>query len=128
VYPDTPALSPLLSAWGRAIPLADEAQFEAATVSAAIYGWAQALIRDSTAWAAASGVEQAAARSLMARTFVAAGRMIDEQDAAVDDLLAQVVTPGGITEAGLRHLDESGMPEAWRGACDAVLRRLRDRS
>lgn len=128
VYPDTPALAPILSAFGTPVPLEDEAQFEAATTSAAIYGWAQALIRDSAAWARAAGVQPEAARALMARTFVAAGRMVDEHEATVDDLLARVVTPGGITEAGLAHLEAAGTREAWHGACDVVLRKLHGRS
>lgn len=124
VFPMRPVLQPILSAIGDVIALEDEDQFEAATVSAAIYGWAQALIRDSTEWAGAAGLDPYTARQLMSRTFVAAGRMVAEQDASIDTLLSSLVTPGGITEAGLTHLDDAGVPAAWRGACDVVLRKL----
>lgn len=124
VYPHSPALAPLLSALGRPIALESEAQFEAATVSAAVYGWAQALIRDTADWTARQGMEAAAARHLVARSFVAAGRMLDEQPASMDDLIASVATPGGITEAGLSQLQAADVPGAWLGACELVLARL----
>ena len=49
-------------------------------------------------------MDPAAARELTARTFVAAGRMISEQDAPIDELIRTLATPGGITEAGLNTL------------------------
>jgi len=124
VYPMRPALEPLLRAIGSTIALRDESQFEAATVSAAIYGWVQALIRESAGWAGAAGLDAATARALMARTFVAAGRLADETDTPLDALLAGIATPGGITEAGLARLQDRGVPEAWRAACDVVLQKL----
>ncbi len=125
VFPMRPELRPLLGALGTPIALESEDQFEAATVSAAIYGWAQALIRTGAEWGARNGLDPAVARQLMARTFVASGRMQGEQDAPMDEILASLCTPGGITEAGLRSLERAGMPEAWDEACDLVLARLR---
>ncbi|MBY8977144.1 NAD(P)-binding domain-containing protein [Rhodobacteraceae bacterium NNCM2] len=127
VYPMLRELAPLLEALGTAIPLTSEDQFEVATVSAAIYGWAQALIRRGAEWSAEHGLEPEIARQLMARTFVAAGRIQSEQDAPMEDILASLCTPGGITEAGLKHLTDHGVPEAWEGACDLVLCRLTSR-
>ena len=125
VYPMRPEVTPYLEAIGTPIPLDSEEQFETATVSAAVYGWAQAMIRTGTEWGIANGLDPAAARQLMARTFVASGRIQGEQDAPMDDILASLCTPGGITEAGLRHIEAEGVPEAWAGACDLVLRKLR---
>lgn len=124
VYPMRPALEPLLRAIGSVIALRDEGQFETACVSAAIYGWVQALIRESADWAGAAGIDPATARALMARTFTAAGRLADETQTPLDTLIDTIATPGGITEAGLAHLRNKAMPEAWRGACDVVLRKL----
>ncbi len=123
-YPDLPTARPLLEAIGTVIPLRSEAEFEAATVSAAMYGWAQALIRTGADWTAAQGMDAAEARQLVARTFTAAGRMIAEEDAVMEDILASLCTPGGITRAGLDHLEATGVPSAWEGACNLVLRRL----
>ncbi|MFX0545739.1 pyrroline-5-carboxylate reductase dimerization domain-containing protein [Roseovarius sp. S1116L3] len=124
-YPDLPAARPLLDAIGSIIALRSEDEFEAATVSAAMYGWAQALIRTGADWTAAQGMDPVNARQLVARTFTAAGRMIAEEDAPMDQILASLCTPGGITRQGLDHLEEKGVPEAWEGACDAILARLR---
>ncbi len=125
VYPDLPEARPLLEAIGAPVPLRSEAEFEAATVSAAMYGWAQALIRTGADWTAAQGMDADQARQLVARTFTAAGRMIAQEDAPMDDILASLCTPGGITRAGLDHLEAQGAPAAWEGACDLVLARLK---
>lgn len=125
VFPMLPPVAPVLAAFGPAIAVDSEEQFEAATVSAAIYGWAQALIERAAGWTGAQGVAPPAARALVAQSFVAAGRMMAEQDAPMEALLTGLVTPGGITEAGLRHLDAAGVFAAWDGACDVVLDRLR---
>ncbi len=125
VYPLVEDARPVLDALGGIIALDREDQVDVASVSAAIYGWVQALIRDGADWSAENGLDDATARQLVARTFVAAGRMIAEQDASMAELLDSLCTPGGITEAGLDHLDRANVPEAWRGACDLVLERLR---
>ncbi|WP_255012294.1 pyrroline-5-carboxylate reductase [Roseovarius sp. M141] len=123
-YPDAGPARTLLEAIGTVIILRSEAEFEAATVSAAMYGWAQALIRSGADWTAAHGMDATQARQLVASTFTAAGRMIAEEDAPMDDILATLCTPGGITRAGLDHLEAKGAPAAWNGACDLVLRKL----
>ena len=125
-YPLLPAARPLLDAIGSIIALRNEDEFEAATVSAAMYGWAQALIRTGADWTAAQGLDAADARQLVARTFTAAGRMIAEEDAPIDEILAALSTPGGITRQGLDRLENKGVHEAWEGACDAILARLRE--
>lgn len=124
VYPDLPALRPLLARLGAVIPLADEAQFETATVSAAIYGWAQVLIGLGRDWSLAHGLAPETARRLAAETFVAAGRMIAERPEPVEALLTSLATPGGITECGLRVLEAGDVEASWIAACDAVLEKL----
>lgn len=124
VYPAHPAAEAFLSAIGSTIVLSDESQFEACTVSAAVYGWAQMLVRETAEWTIEAGVPEPVARALVARTFVAAGRIIDEKDEPMDHLLDGLCTPGGITEAGLKHLSGAEVPEAWRGACDVVIQKL----
>ncbi|MEM8538894.1 MAG: pyrroline-5-carboxylate reductase dimerization domain-containing protein [Pseudomonadota bacterium] len=125
VFPMVPELAAFLGAIGTTIPLSSEGQFEAATVSAAVYGWALALIRAGADWGSRNSLDPQTARALMAQTFVAAGRMQGELDAPMDEILASLLTPGGITEAGLDHLMHHHVPEAWDGACDLVLNKLR---
>ena len=125
VYPLVPEIQPFLDAIGSTIALESEAQFEIGTVSAAVYGWAQALIRTGAVWNAQSGLDPSVARQLAARTFVAAGLMQTDESQTMDATLASLCTPGGITEAGLHSLEQAGTPEAWEKACALVLRRLR---
>ena len=125
VYPARPEVSDFLDAIGQAIPLSGEDQFEAATVSAAIYGWAQELIRVGVEWSANQGLDPAAARQLVAQIFVASGRMQSEIDGPMSEILDALLTPNGITEAGLDHLTQKHFQTAWVEACDVVIDRLR---
>ena len=124
VHPMMPALAPVLDAWGSTIALDHEAQFEAATTSAAIFGWVQALIASSADWTSTRGVPEAQARQLLAETFQAAAIMVRRTDRPIADLLASIATPGGITQAGLAHLQTRQVDIAWQEACDLVLNRL----
>ncbi|MGO4740704.1 pyrroline-5-carboxylate reductase family protein [Bosea sp. 2KB_26] len=127
-FPSFPEVHPLLARLGPVIALENEAQFETATVSAAIYGWVQSLIGLGRDWSVAHGMSPEAARQLAATTFVAAGRMIAERPEPVETLIANLATPGGITERGLAVLSEHGVQEGWTAACDAVLAKLMDGS
>lgn len=124
LFPDSARLWPVLSRLGPVVPVKEERQFEIGAVNAAIYGWAQALIRTAADWSHAQGMDAETARRLSALTFMAAGRMTDENDASMSDLLEQIATPGGITQAGLTHLEAAAVPAAWEQACDIVLKRL----
>ena len=127
LYPDVPQARALIAQFGSVIALARESDFEVATVSAAVYCWAQDLIARSGRWASAHDLSPEAARQLSALTFVAAGRLIAERPESMDDLLTSVVTPGGITERGLNVLEEHGVGHAWDQASDAVLAKLTGR-
>lgn len=123
-YPDLPELRPVLERLGAVLPMRSESEFETATATAAVYGWAQELIRDTADWLAERGLDADTARQLTARTFTAAGRLTAESPKDLHALLESIVTPGGITELGMRRLEDDGVPAAWRAACDAVLERL----
>lgn len=123
-YPDNTDARHLLARLGPAIALGSEDEFEVATVNAAIYGWAQDLVRQSILWGTAQGADEQMMRQLVSQTFVAAGRMIAETREPVEAILKDLVTPGGITELGLTVLDQREQPAAWQAACEAVLERL----
>lgn len=114
----------LLERLGPVIVLESESDFEIATVNAAVYGWVQDMIRISAQWSARQGSDAQTMRRLAALTFVAAGRLIAEKDQPMETLLAELVTPGGITELGLDLLAARGQPEIWQEACGAVFTRL----
>jgi pyrroline-5-carboxylate reductase len=126
-FPDVPEVRDLIGMLGPAIALGSEHEFDVATVNAAIYGWAQDLVRQSVAWSSAQGADPSVMRQLISRTFVAAGELIAERPESIEALLSDLVTPGGITELGLKTLQESGQPEAWSKACEAVMKRLTGR-
>jgi pyrroline-5-carboxylate reductase len=127
-FPDLEQARAVLDRLGPAIALASEADFEVATVSAAVYGWAQDLIRKTAEWSSAEGLDPAIARRLTALTFVAAGRLIAEKGEPMDQMLEELVTPGGITERGLQVLSARSVPAAWEEACAAVLDKLTGRA
>lgn len=127
-FPGIEEAQALLGRLGPAIALASERDFEVATVSAAVYGWAQDLIRKTAEWSSAEGLHPAVARRLTAMTFVAAGKLIAQRAEPMDRLLEELVTPGGITERGLQVLSARGVPQAWEEACEAVLDKLTGRA
>lgn len=127
-FPASLAAFGVLEKLGPIVTLRDEREFEVASVNAAIYGWAQDLIRQSAGWATCQGGDADAMRRLAALTFVAAGRLIAETDRPMDALIEELVTPGGITELGLDILASERQPQAWQAACDAVLQRLSEQS
>lgn len=126
-FPASPDAVALLEKLGPVISLRSEDEFEVATVNAAIYGWAQDLIRQSADWATGEGGDATAMRRLAAFTFIAAGRLIAESERPMDELISELATPGGITELGLNVLAREGQPQAWNAACGAVLDQLTGR-
>lgn len=127
LYPDDPEVATLLKAFGPVLPLASEAEFETATVSAAVYGWVQKLVQLTAEWSTAQGLPAETARQLAALTTVAAGRNVADSPLSMAVLLEELVTPGGITERGLITLQEAGALNAWEVACDAVKAKLAGR-
>lgn len=124
LFPPDAGLERLLAAFGPVIVLGSEAQFETATVSAAVYGWVQRLVQLTADWSEARGMAPEAARQLVALTTVAAGRNIADNPQPMPQLMAALVTPGGITERGLEVLEQGGALQSWLAACQAVQARL----
>ena len=127
LFPTDAGLERLLEAFGPVLPLRSEAEFETATICAAVYGWMQKLVQITADWSVAEGLPEASARQLAALTTVAAGRNIAGGSAPMERLLADLVTPGGITERGLHLLEARGALVAWEEACSAVRDKLAGR-
>lgn len=125
VYPEAVEAERFLSALGEPVLVASEDQFETATASAAMYGWAQALIGSAVDWSVENGLESEQARQLIARSFVAAGRMVAEQSQPIDTLIESLCTPGGITRLGLGHLRDADVLKNWQTAFDKVQDKLK---
>ncbi len=127
LFPADAGLERLLEAFGPVLPLGSEAEFETATVCAAVYGWVQKLVQVTADWSVAQGLPESSARQLAAQTAVAAGRNVAGSDMSMEQLLKELVTPGGITERGLGVLETRGALAAWEEACTAVQDKLAGR-
>lgn len=127
IFPDDLNARALFSRLGVVQAFADEASFEAASVFGAVYGWAFALVAETSGWAARSGLPAEQARTLAALVLRgAAGMALRDPETPLPDILATLATPGGITRLGLDALDERGALAAWSDACEIVLARLRE--
>jgi pyrroline-5-carboxylate reductase len=67
----------------------------------------------------AEGLREEDAQRMVAGAMRATGGLLDLHDPAA--LKRAVASPGGMTEAGLKALEERGVPEALRAAVDASL-------
>lgn len=121
-YPDDAMTAEILNRIGTAHPLENEAQFATASIFGAFYGLVYAFIDQASGWAEENGLPPETARQLSARmTQAAAAAIIDRSDCRPRELLDNLMTPGGITEAGLKVLERTQALERWSEALDASL-------
>lgn len=126
LFPDDPAVREAFALVGQVHPLPDEAAFTAATVIAAFYGWVYALADETVAWTVRQGVPEGTARDLVLGTIRSTVAMsLANGDLSLQELLARLATPGGITQFGLGVLRERHGLDAWVAALDAVHDRVR---
>ncbi|HTZ09127.1 MAG TPA: pyrroline-5-carboxylate reductase [Acidimicrobiales bacterium] len=72
------------------------------------------------------GLAPEVSRLLAVGTVVGAGRLLEATGAAPEELRAQVTSPGGTTEAGLRVLEGRGQRDAVAAAVAAATERSRE--
>jgi pyrroline-5-carboxylate reductase len=126
LFPDDPAARAVFALVGQVHPLPDEAAFTAASVIAAFYGWVYALADETVAWAARQGVPEGTAKEVVLGTIHSTVAMsLANGEVSLQELLARLATPGGITQLGLGVLRERHGLDAWTAALDAVLERVR---
>jgi len=114
-----------LAPFGRVECFEDETAFEAASNLGAFYGLVFAMIAEVSRWTEAQGVPAEQARCLTAGMVRGAASVaLGKPDADADDILYDLMTPGGITAAGLESLQATGGLAAWPRAMDAALARL----
>jgi len=127
IFPDNEAARWLFDHIGSVIVLPDEGIFTAASVMGAYHGWLFAVIKAGTDWLVAQGLPPREARALAAGMARGAGGVaLADPDRPLDETLARLTTPGGITEAGFEAMAETAGLEAWPAACDAALRLMTD--
>lgn len=123
-YPDDPVVEGLFNLIGTAHPLGDERQFDTASIFGAFYALAYGFIGEAAGWAERKGLDQKTARELAARmVHSAASAIVDRSQVSPMKLFEELMTPGGITEEGLKVLEETGALSTWSDALDASHRR-----
>jgi pyrroline-5-carboxylate reductase len=114
----------LLRLFGRAgavIPL-DEPLLEPATALMSCGPAFMALIVEALADAGSRhGLDPDQARRLVVETMAGSAAYLDANGLDAEELRSRVATPGGLTEKGLRLLEERGLRDALDGAVDLVV-------
>lgn len=87
----------------------DERQFDAVTaVSGSGPAFFYSLLEQMTQAATALGLSADSAAFLCRQTMIGAGRLLERDGRPPTDMIADVASPGGTTEAGLRELTRDG--------------------
>lgn len=102
-------------------PLMDAAGAVSASGAAYVYAFARALEEAGVA----AGLPAEAARTLARSTVVSAAAFMGGSEASADDLIAQVASPGGTTQAALGVL-EPGLTPLLTDAVAAAVRRAQE--
>ncbi|RKH62667.1 pyrroline-5-carboxylate reductase [Corallococcus aberystwythensis] len=78
--------------------------------------------------AMAHGMDAAEAAALARGTLIGAAKLLAEPDATTPRLIAEIATPGGITQAGLEALEAQGLPRIVGEAVSVAIQRTRERA
>jgi len=127
IYPENQDLRSFFSLLGRVHTLPDETTFEPATsLVGAFYAWIFALMEETVNWTAGQGLEPDLARKLVIETVQGACAMATAQDKlSLNQIWASLATPGGISEYGLRVINQKEGLKVWSDALHLVTERLR---
>jgi pyrroline-5-carboxylate reductase len=114
----------VLSRLGSVTVFDDEMQFEAASCLGAYFGWLLALCGQTEQWLRKTGVDSAAARTLVAETFRGAAVLLaTNRDHPLAEMVGELETPGGNTAMGRGILERRRALATWDDALSAVLAR-----
>lgn len=125
LHPAEPHVQALFSLLGPVHVVSNEKQFTPASAISAFYAWLYALFDVAVTWARDAGVPDEIARNLVLETARgAAGMGLADPTKRLGEMLDSLATPGGISELGLKMLDQREGLAVWRAALDLVLARL----
>lgn len=111
---------------GPVLPFADEDRFTAAAVMGALSGASIHWMRRLILWFQTRGLPPDTARDLVASLIRGNADVLLQAPESLDDILAGVTTPGGITEALVAGLDRVEALDAWTWGLEAIRDRLGD--
>ena len=121
LFPHDERAEGLLSVLGPVHVVDSEEQFTAASAVSAFYGWVYAWLGQAADWTSRAGMPDDLGKALVLQTVLGAVKMCAvERGRSPGSFVASLATPGGITEHGLRLLEERGALEAWQEALDSV--------
>lgn len=127
LYPATGTAVSALGPLGRVTPCESEDAFTSLSALGAWFGWLFALTGATAERLIDQGVQTETARRATADMMRAAGAYIaanPQRDPM--DTMRNLATPGGITEAGMRTLNEADAFHPWSNAMNAALERLQE--
>ncbi|GGO87046.1 pyrroline-5-carboxylate reductase [Marinobacterium nitratireducens] len=125
IFPDDSGIRDLLAPLGSIIGMADEQQFELATIAACYNGWLLDLFATVSDWLAQQGLTEEQARELtLAATQGAAALGAGRSHLGLRELSDGIATPNTLTRLGLDHLKDAGAFEPWAQACELLQRKL----
>lgn len=127
MMPENPAAQAVFAPLGTIHILQSEDQFTAGTaLVGAFYALIFPLMGQMTDWAIDQGITPDMARALVVETVEgAAGMALRDKERSFEEIWTSLAVPGGISECGLRALDESGGLSAWSEAMDAITHKLK---
>lgn len=125
LYPENAVARALLEKLGPVHTYATEDAFLAASVMGAFSGMATLLMGEVMDWFTRNGLDPQDSRRLVAGLLKGNATALLEMPLPMAEITRGVVTPGGITEAGQKVLDDGG---TWPEALDAVLARISRRN
>ncbi len=125
IYPGHQSAIEALEPLGYVTPIKGEESFSSVSALGAWFGWLFALAGETSDELIKAGVDRQTARKVAADMMRAAGAMIaDRPDRDPQVTLTNLATPGGITEVGLKTLNDANALEPWRAAMDAAMKKL----
>ena len=130
IYPENKEARALFSMVGNVYSLNVENDFEPATaLVGAFYAWLFALMEEAATWTSKQGFDPTFARTLVLETINGACGMAAEQNnLSLNQIWRSLATPGGISEHGIRIINQHRGLKAWSEALDSVTRVLQNDS
>ncbi len=116
----------MFSALGRAAEIPEDQMEDAialhSSTPAYFYCFVNAIIKDVTA----RGMDPQLARELAVETMIGSGRLIQESDQSIEELIDAVCSKGGTTIEAVQVLQEQGLDELVHKASEACIRRAEE--
>jgi pyrroline-5-carboxylate reductase len=125
LYPDNAPWRQFLARLGPVHVFERADQFEVASVFGAFSGASIGFMSAIIDWFSHQGFDAKTARQLVAETLLGNAEVLRRVDDPLPEILAGVVTPGGISELCLDALNEGRAIEQWSVAMNCVLARLK---